>query len=117
NLRRIAFIVSWAGVKSIAVLGVMACPFGLANSARGRVEARTRVCVAEDYGPCPCLRRLIVFLFPFSSVLCAQSTNASLSGRISDPLSVIAEAKSATINADTNFRYDRMDQPACVTFV
>jgi hypothetical protein len=47
-----------------------------------------------------------LFLVPFSSVLRAQSTNASLAGRITDPSkAVIADAKVAAVNVSTNFRY------------
>jgi hypothetical protein len=42
-----------------------------------------------------------------SSVLRAQSTNASVSGRVTDPShAVIADAKVAAINAGTNIRYE-----------
>ena len=48
-----------------------------------------------------------LLLVSFSSVLRAQSTNASLSGRVTDPSkAVIAEAKVAAVNADTNVRYE-----------
>ena len=41
------------------------------------------------------------------SVLHAQSTSASLTGRISDPSkALIADAKIAAINAGTNVRYE-----------
>src|SRR5262245_21923336 len=43
----------------------------------------------------------------FTSVLRAQSTNASLTGRITDPSkAVIVDAKIAAISADTNLRYE-----------
>lgn len=45
----------------------------------------------------------IVYLFSFAGVLCAQSTNASLAGRVTDPSKArIAGAKVAAINAGTN---------------
>jgi hypothetical protein len=48
-----------------------------------------------------------LFLVLFSSVLRAQSTNASLSGRVTDPSkAVIAEARIAAISAGTNLRYE-----------
>ncbi|HEX5085910.1 MAG TPA: TonB-dependent receptor [Blastocatellia bacterium] len=43
----------------------------------------------------------------FASVLCAQSTRASLTGRITDPAkAIISGAKIAAISADTNVRYE-----------
>jgi len=48
-----------------------------------------------------------LFLVSFPSVLCAQSTNASLGGRITDPSkATIADAKVAAIRIDTNARYE-----------
>ena len=48
-----------------------------------------------------------LFLLSFPSHLLAQSTNASLSGRITDPSkAVIADAKIAAISAATNVRYE-----------
>src|SRR5882672_10975208 len=48
-----------------------------------------------------------LFLVSFPSVLRAQSTNASVSGRVTDPSeAVIADAKVAAISADTNVRYE-----------
>jgi hypothetical protein len=42
-----------------------------------------------------------------ASVLCAQSTRASLTGRITDPAkAIISGAKIAAISADTNVRYE-----------
>ena len=58
------------------------------------------------------MRRLPAFVVSFfflslPSVLCAQSTNASLTGRITDPSkAVIADAKIAAIRASTNVRYE-----------
>ena len=52
---------------------------------------------------------LLAFLFvvSFPSVLRAQSTNASLAGRITDPSkALIADAKVAAINGGTNVRYE-----------
>ena len=57
------------------------------------------------------MRRVPAFVVSFfflslPSVLCAQSTNASLTGRITDPSkAVIADAKVAAISADTKARY------------
>src|ERR1700761_7120734 len=49
----------------------------------------------------------ILFLVSFSSVLRAQSTNASLSGRVTDSSNAfVAEAKISAINTATNFRYN-----------
>jgi len=49
----------------------------------------------------------LLFLVSFPPVLCAQSTNASLSGRVTDPSkAVIAEARIAAISAGTNLRYE-----------
>ncbi len=48
-----------------------------------------------------------VLVLPFTPLLCAQSTNASLSGRIADPSkALIAGAKVAAIDAGTNVRYE-----------
>ena len=49
----------------------------------------------------------LLLLVSFAPVLCAQSTNASLSGRITDPSkAVIVGAKVAAISAATNVRYE-----------
>jgi len=49
----------------------------------------------------------LLFLVSFPAALPAQSTNASLSGRITDPSkAVIAGAKIAAINVDTNVHYE-----------
>ena len=49
----------------------------------------------------------LLLVASFTSVLHAQSTNASISGRITDPSkAVIADAKVAAIDADTNVRYE-----------
>src|SRR5712664_2433849 len=54
----------------------------------------------------PALAACLLLVFS-SSALRAQSTNASLTGRISDPSkSVIADAKIAAIRTDTNVRYE-----------
>jgi Carboxypeptidase regulatory-like domain len=46
-------------------------------------------------------------LLSFTALLPAQSTNASLSGRITDPSqALIAEAKVAAVNEGTNVRYE-----------
>ena len=48
-----------------------------------------------------------LFLVSFSLVLRAQSTNASLTGRVTDPSkAAIADAKVAAIRTETNFRYE-----------
>src|SRR5271165_64656 len=48
-----------------------------------------------------------LFFSSCSGVLRAQSTNASITGRVTDPSkAVIADAKVAAINADTNVRYE-----------
>jgi hypothetical protein len=48
-----------------------------------------------------------LFFVPFSPVLRAQSTNASLSGRITDPSkALIADANVAAVRVDTNVRYE-----------
>src|ERR1700745_4354129 len=54
-----------------------------------------------------CTRALaVLFLVSFSSVLRAQSTNASLTGRVTDPSkAVIADARVAAISVSTNVRY------------
>src|ERR1700722_4970865 len=50
---------------------------------------------------------LLLFFSSYSPVLRAQSTNASISGRVTDPSkAVIVDAKVAAINADTNVGYD-----------
>jgi carboxypeptidase family protein/TonB-dependent receptor-like protein len=49
----------------------------------------------------------LVFLFSFTSSLRAQSTNASLTGRVTDPSNaLIAEAKVAAIGTNTEIRYE-----------
>jgi Carboxypeptidase regulatory-like domain/TonB dependent receptor len=49
----------------------------------------------------------LVFLVSFASVVCAQSTNASLAGRITDPSrALIVDAKVTAISPGTNFRYE-----------
>ena len=48
-----------------------------------------------------------LFLASFTSVLRAQSTNASLTGRVTDPTkALIVDAKVAAISAATNLRYE-----------
>ena len=48
-----------------------------------------------------------LLLVSIANVLCAQSTNASLSGRVSDPAkALIADAKVAAISIGTNVRYE-----------
>jgi hypothetical protein len=50
---------------------------------------------------------LLVFLPLYPCIVGGQSTNGSISGRITDPShAVIAEAKVAAINSATNFRYE-----------
>jgi hypothetical protein len=50
---------------------------------------------------------VVVSLFLFAGVLCAQSTNASLTGRVTDPSKArIVDAKITAISAGTNFRYE-----------
>jgi Carboxypeptidase regulatory-like domain/TonB dependent receptor len=50
---------------------------------------------------------VVLFLISYSSVLRAQSTNASITGRVTDPSkALIADAKITAINTATNFRYD-----------
>src|SRR5258705_13785230 len=47
--------------------------------------------------------------FVFAALLGAQSTSASLSGRIADPSNaLIADAKVAAIGSDTNVRYETL---------
>jgi len=49
----------------------------------------------------------LVLVASCASVICAQSTNASLTGRVSDPAkALIVDAKVAAIGADTNVRYE-----------
>src|SRR5215472_10915785 len=56
----------------------------------------------------PAVSFLCVFL-SFASVLHAQSTNASLTGRITDPSkALITGAKIAAVSAATNLRYESM---------
>ena len=50
---------------------------------------------------------VLVFLVALPSVLCAQSTNASLTGRVTDPnKAVIVEARVSAISTATNARYE-----------
>src|SRR5262245_33410485 len=49
----------------------------------------------------------LLLVASFACILRAQSTNASLTGRITDPSkAIIVEAKVAAISADTNVRYE-----------
>ena len=76
--------------------------YGLTNCSRG----------CEHYRPrgCESVRRLflaIVISVSASEFLCAQSTNASLSGRVSDPSKArIDDARVAAISVGTNVRYE-----------
>jgi hypothetical protein len=50
---------------------------------------------------------LLLFLSSFSPVLRAQSTNASITGNVTDPSkALIVDAKVAAISTGTNFRYE-----------
>jgi|GEM_PF-4411731 len=50
---------------------------------------------------------VLVLIAACAGVLRAQSTNASIGGRVTDPSkAVIRDAKVATINTGTNFRYE-----------
>ena len=50
---------------------------------------------------------VVLFFASCSGVLRAQSTNASIAGRVIDPSkAVIVDAKVASINAGTNVRYE-----------
>ena len=50
---------------------------------------------------------LLLFLFSYPPALLPQSTNASISGRVTDPSNaLIADAKISAINTATNFRYE-----------
>src|SRR5262249_39363821 len=50
---------------------------------------------------------MLFFLASFTSVLRAQSTNASFTGRVTDPSkALIVDAKVAAISAATNVRYE-----------
>src|SRR3989449_5398529 len=49
----------------------------------------------------------LCFVVSCASILCAQSTNASLTGRITDPsTALIVDARVAAINTGTNVRYE-----------
>jgi len=50
---------------------------------------------------------LVLLLFLYPCALRAQTTNASITGRVTDPSkATIADAKIAAINLGTNFRYE-----------
>jgi hypothetical protein len=50
---------------------------------------------------------LVLLLSFYPCILRAQTTNASITGRVTDPSkATIAEAKVAAINTSTNFRYE-----------
>src|SRR5260370_17568858 len=50
---------------------------------------------------------VVLFLLSYSPVLRAQSTNASLTGRVTDPSkALVADAKLSAISTATNFRYE-----------
>ena len=49
----------------------------------------------------------LLLLIAFPAALCAQSTNASLTGRITDPSkALIVDAKIAACSVGTNSRYE-----------
>ena len=49
----------------------------------------------------------VLFVVSFAALLCAQSTNASLTGLVTDPSrSLVADAKITAISDGTNFRYE-----------
>src|SRR6266704_1240549 len=51
----------------------------------------------------------LCFVVSCASILCAQSTNASLSGRVTDSTkALIADAKIAAISGETNVRYETL---------
>jgi hypothetical protein len=53
----------------------------------------------------------------FTCVLRAQSTNASLTGRVTDlSQATVAESKVAAMNTGTNFHYEAAPSPAGVPF-
>ena len=53
----------------------------------------------------------------FACVLRAQSTNASLTGRVTDlSKATVAEAKVAAMNTDTNFHYEAATSSSGVPF-
>jgi len=76
------------------------------ETSQGRTTRRapTRGASTE---PCRAITAVLLFsLASFTSVLRAQSTNASLTGRVTDPSKgVIVDAKVAAISATTNVRY------------
>ena len=50
---------------------------------------------------------LVLLLFLYPCALRAQTTNASITGRVTDPSkAVIEEAKVAAVNTGTNFRHE-----------
>jgi hypothetical protein len=50
---------------------------------------------------------VLLSLSLYACALRAQTTNASITGRVTDPLkATIAESKVAAVNLGTNFRYE-----------
>src|SRR4029077_10034951 len=55
----------------------------------------------------PALALVVLFLISHSPALHAQSTNGSITGRVTDPSkALIADAKITAVNTATNFRYE-----------
>lgn len=61
----------------------------------------------------PRVSAIVLFLYTLTPVLRPQSTNASLTGRVTDPSNaVIANAKVAAISAGTNAHYETLTNPS-----
>ena len=90
----------------VTPLGFASLPLWVLTQLAGREYAHGFLVSLELSMRCvPALAFL--FVVSFSPILRAQSTNASLSGRITDPShAAIADAKIAAIRMDTNVRYD-----------
>jgi hypothetical protein len=73
---------------------------------RSMMMRHTPLCTHLD-GPVPRLVLVALLLLPSTAHLHAQSTNAGITGRVSDPSkAVIDKARVAAINAATNLRYE-----------
>jgi hypothetical protein len=56
---------------------------------------------------------LVVLLSLYPCALRAQTTNGSITGRVTDPSkAIIADAKVAVVNTGTNFRYETVTNGA-----
>ncbi len=92
-----------SGATIITISSVKTHPFRVLT--KGESGSTFPATVYNSMSRVPAL--VVLFVISYSPVLRAQSTNASLTGRITDPSkAAVAEAKIAAISAATNFRYE-----------